>query len=241
MSKAPNVVVIKVSREVAGISIPFDKLYFFRREDRDLIPKIFGYALVLPVSEELVTKIKRLRPKSVSQYKHHRDDALLQQSPSIEGTMLDGRSHSRAQIETWWDEKLFEPEDLMERVVVIPVLTKKVRKKLQARYLSSKKWYDRQKSRISASRRFRGRLSPSQNTQLSQQVVSALPEVAYLATPEAYPDDKINPLCTICPRNLLQLQGKCTPGELVCYKSLDFNKITVTAPLPVASEEEAAQ
>lgn len=234
MPKAPNVVVIKVSREVAGITIPFDKLYFFRREDRELIPKIFGYALVLPVSEELVTKIKRLRPKSLSHYKHQRDDEALHQPPTIGGTLLDGRTHSQNQIKEWWDTTLFVPEDLTERVVVIPILTKKVRKKIQARYLSSKKWYDRQKSQISARNRYARKAAP-------QAIISALPEVAYLATPEAAPDDKINPICTICPRNLLQLQGKCTPGELVCYKSLDFNSITTTAELPVATEEELAE
>ena len=56
-------------------------------------------------------------------------------------------------------------------------------------------------------------------------VKHAISELAYIATPEPAPNNIIRPLCSICPRQLLNLQGECIPGQLVCFKALDFNNI----------------
>lgn len=193
-----NVIVIRIQRSAVGITIPFDKLYFFRREDRDLIPSIFKYALVLPVDPTLMTALYTLRPNHVSHLKKQRDDKTQRVA-----TGISGRQVSNAAVTTWWDNNIVKKYDLTERVAVVPILTSKVRKKRKPRYLSARLKTGSGEKRLPIS------------------------ELAYLATPEAPPDDKIQPLCTICPRMLLHMQGDCSPGQLACYKALDFNRIVL--------------
>ncbi len=216
----PNVVVVKIHRNSAGYTIPFDKIYFFKRGDRELIPKIFGYALVLPIDEELLEAVFQLRPKSVSHHKFRRDDDALNIETMIDEDKLDGRRHSIAQVKAWWQDNVIDQHQFEDRVAVVPILTSKSRKKRNPRYLSTKKWFDRQMKG-----RGRARVQIRQSGTEGEILKGAISELAYLATPKEAPNDKIRPICSICPRQLLQLQGECMPGQLICYKSIDFNKI----------------
>lgn len=208
-----KVVVVKVHRNQAGTKIPFDKLYFFPKSQADAIPRIFGYALVLPCEKSLLEELTRLVPKEVSAYRHRRDDALLNKS-----TALDGRSVTTAAVQSWWTVNILEPFDLTDRVVVVPILTSKIRKKINPRYLATPKWFEAPKSR--GSRRRRGAIATKPPEQKQ-----AISDFAYLATPKPAPHDKILPICNVCPRQLLQLQGACSPGQAICLKALNFNDI----------------
>lgn len=193
-----QIVALKINRNQAGVKIPYDKLYFVCREDRDLIPKTFEYALVLPVSDDLVAQIFELVPKTVSVYQHRRNDHLLKQP-----TCLDGRSLTTREQEAWWRTNFIEKYDLLQRVAVVPVLLAHKRKRALPRYLTSRRW-----------------MSSVQNRDNT-----GVHEYAYVATPLSAPHDKIQPICNMCPRQLLQLTGACTPGDEICYRSLDFNAI----------------
>lgn len=216
---------VKVHRNAVGTTIPFDKVYFFRRDDRPLIPSVFGYALVMPVDPALVEALYQLKPKKVSHLQYRRNDDAVGIA-----TGLDGRKHNAQNIQDWWKTEVFEKYDLEDRVAVVPILTSKARKRLNPRYLSSKRWYNEQEQK-------KGRHKSNRPTPMFHvpgeyldprkklPVQPAISELAYLATPLPAPDDKIRPLCSICPRMLRNLQGECVPGQLVCYKSLDFSKI----------------
>lgn len=220
-----QVIVVKVHRDAAGDTIPYDKLYFFNRENRDLIPKIFGYALVLPVEEKLISSLLPLTPKTISHYKQRRDDAALNVD-----TLLDGRVDSKSTREEWWETNVLEKYDFSNRVAVVPVLTRKARNKIHPVYLTSQKWYTRQQTKTA---KYRHSRAPAAT------INQSISELAYLATPEPPPDDKVSPLCSICPRSLSHLQGKCFPGENVCYHALDFNKIGIELPAASDSGETA--
>jgi len=224
LSEKPNVIVVKVHRNAAGTSIPFDKVYFFRRADRPLIPKIFGYALVLPIDDSLMTAIYDLKPKKLSHLRFRRDDDSMRVP-----TGIDGRKHKKDEIRAWWDEQVVAKHNLEDRVAVIPILTSKVRKRLHPRFLNSKRWFARQAEPPKTRQNKPAKVDVNTLT-------PAISELAYLATTHEPPDDKIRPLCSICPRMLRHLQGECIPGQIICYKSLDFNKIA-TGPEPI---EDAA-
>jgi hypothetical protein len=197
-----NILDIHIHRKAAGNTIPFDKLYLVRKEDRELIPKIFGYALVLPFNDELRTALANLKPSFITKKHFRRNDD--DKDVSIFGS----KRESAHTVHAWWDT-FFTEHDVANRVVVIPVLTSTVRKHIKPRYLVAKKWEETQKKK---------------NKRLPQAPV-LLSEYAYLATPLAAPDDKIRPICNICPRHLLHVQGECMPGQKVCYSSLDFSEI----------------
>jgi len=202
-----NVVVIKVKRTKAGASIPFDKIYLFTKEDEHLISDIFGYALVFPMSESLIDKLIELLPAKHSHYKQLRDDAAVNVAVNTQGKKLS----------PWWEDTYIQPYGLRERLVVVPVLTGALRGKLHPRYLANKYWYLR---RSGGRRR---RYLPIANNPTGP----AISDMAYLATPLEGQDGKITPICSICPRQLQQLQGECYPGQSVCLSALDFNSIGV--------------
>lgn len=224
--KVPNAVKIKIHRNRAGQHIPYDTLYLFRREDRDLIPDIWGFALVLPFDASIVNEIKGLHPDTISHFQFKRNDDLENVPPKIPGIHKVPRKEHDAAKEEFWNA-LFEDHDLEDRVVVIPVLTSKLKNKLRPRYLGSERWFEKQLVQI----QHRGRRG--RDNRRGENLDPALSDLAYLATPYPAPNDKIRPICSICPRNLQHLQGECIPGMPICYKSLDFGDL--------GNQQEAAE
>jgi hypothetical protein len=232
-NEAEKVVVVRIHRNAAGVAVPFDKIYFFDKGARDAIPKVFPYALVLPVTEEMKGALQELRPKVMTERGFKRNDDKLSQPILIDGEQLDGRKHTPEAIAEWWDTNIFSAYDLSKRVAVVPILTRISHGKVRPRYLTNNKWFTRQMQTTKTgreARKSRGRPAPrgrERGTTVEQlaSVKPAISEFAYIATPEPAPNDKVRPICSICPRQLLNLQGECIPGQLVCFKSLDFNNI----------------
>jgi hypothetical protein len=212
-----NIVKIKFHRNQAGTVFPYDAIYLVRREDQPLISKIFGYALVLPLEKEFTKSLFEVKPQVLSHFKFNRDDAAMNMEVKVEGSP-----------EKWWSE-LFNEHNLHDRVVVVPILTANLKDKAIPRYLAPKKWFQRQE-RSTRRRRF------SSSEKKPSEMDPAISELAYLATPLAPPHDTVRPLCGICPRAMLHLQGECIPGMEICYKSLDFNKINFVAKKDKASD-----
>lgn len=203
-----NIIDVHISRRAAGVVLPFDKMYLIHKDDREYIPKIFGYALVLPLSDQITEPLSNIRPRRQTHKGFRRDD-------DRKDLPIFKQKTTKSDWQAWWGSFLTE-HDAENRVVVIPILTASVRKQVRPRYLVAKHWEANAKAR-------RG----------SQASLPLLSDYAYLATPLAPPDDKIRPICSICPRMLLQLQGKCQPGERICYESLDFAEIGRTSDASV--------
>ena len=213
-----NVVVIKVKRSRVGAAIPFDKLYLFRKDDEALIPSIFQYAIVFPVTESLIDTLKELEPVKFSHIKHRRDDDALGQPVKLTGTKMQ---------QNWWQQEIVDKYDLINRIIVIPVLTSNIKDRISPKYLASPYWNLR---RTNGRRR---RYVPVVHNK-----GPAISEFAYLSTPLPEPHDRISPICSICPRQLLQLQGECQPGERVCMETLNFNAVTEVRSVDEYVEEE---
>lgn len=193
-----EIIDIHIKRTQAGTSIPFDKVYLVRKEDQALIPRIFTYALVLPLTTSISDVLFSIRPSLITHKKFHRDDAAKNQlGPALQ-----------TPVAPWWAE-FNEKYAISSRVVVIPILTSTIKKVVRPRYLTNKKWFTEvPKNRVS-----------------SRDVANALSEYTYLSTPHPAPRDRIRPICSICPRMLLHIQGECVPGQPVCYKALNFAEI----------------
>jgi hypothetical protein len=208
-----QVVVVKVQRASVGAKIPFDKIYFFPKSAAARISSIFGYALVLPLDSSLMMELEALAPSTVSHYGDRRDDDKVKQPVKDYNA-------------SWWHTQIFSRYAPENRLVVVPILTSTLRKKINPAYLMSTKWFDSNPVRKKPARARRNRFK----TPLP--VLSPISDSAYLATPLDAPHDKISPICSICPRLLMQMQGECYPGQLVCLKTLDFNAITTSKPVP---------
>jgi len=221
---AEQVVVVKVHRASVGAQIPFDKIYLFPKSATARIPRIFGYALVLPMESSLISELCALPVSTVSHFRDQRDDATVKQPVA-------GFSN------TWWPTQIFSRYKPEDHVVVVPILTSALRKKINPAYLMSQKWFDASPGASKRSKK-KSRFSTGKK---SLPVLTPIGESAYLATPLDAPHDKISPICGICPRLLMQMQGECQPGQMVCLKTLDFNAITTSKPVPAGPEEPAEE
>jgi len=194
-----NVIKVNIHRNQVGKIIPFDTMYFVPKEREELIPKLFKYAIVLPAEKKMLHKIAlHTRPT----YFKEVSDAHVDQT-WIEGDHLD-----------WWNS-FIEEQSIENRLVVIPILVRKARKKLSPRYLSSCRWWVR----------YGNNDVYIQDALNHGQLKKPIPEAAYLVTPLKAPHDKIQPICNICKRSMSNLTGKCSPGMPICYKTLDLNNI----------------
>lgn len=210
-----NILDIHIHRVAAGQTIPFDKVYLIMPEDKELVPKIFGYGIVLPLSEAIKDAIYQLRPASITRKHFRRNDDHKKIPATIADEPINGHKHNEAQVRQWWVEFAAEVQ-LEKRLVVIPVLTSVARKKIRPRYLANQKWFASNSQKNKKQRK---------NLPVVNDIVAPLSEFAYLATPLADPFDKIRPLCSICPRMLRHIQGECVPGQPICYESLNFADI----------------
>lgn len=201
-----NIIVLKVKKTNVGKIVPWDKIYFVKPEHEQLISKLFDYALVFPANASLLNDFVSLKPHEVSHLKQDRDDSTLKTKITSER----------------WAEIV---KDLNTRLVVIPVLTSRLKGKISPRYLASKRWTEKVQGRR---RRY--------VTVVNNPRGPAIHESGYLSTPLPAPDDKVAPICSICPRQLLQLQGECQPGQPICLSSLDFMAITTSTPIDMSDE-----
>lgn len=200
-----NIIDIHIKRTAAGSTIPFDKIYLVHRDDFNVIPKLFEYALVLPFDAQVKRSLRRIVPEMLTRKGFKRnDEEKNQEIPDVKHI---------ASAKVWWDA-FFKEHRCDERAVVIPILTRSIRKKILPLYMTAREW----PTTVARAQRTRSITIPVLN------------EFAYLSTPKEAPYDKIRPICSICPRMLLHMQGECKPGELVCYKSLDFSEINKSEP-----------
>jgi hypothetical protein len=211
-----NIIEIQINkREVPNIA--YDKIYFVPKTQRDIIPNLFRFALVLPVTGELLRKLKEVKPHFLSTHTFLRDDET--KNIPIEA---DGRKKGKSEVYKFWDN-FFEEHDLHNRVAVIPILTVNTKNGLKPQYLTAQTWFRKQgESYVKAAK-------ATKAPKRKRKVKPALPDLAYLSTPYDEPYNVIQPICTICPMALQNLAGECTPGQMICYESLNFDKASINA------------
>lgn len=201
-----KIIKLKIHRNEVGTTIPFDTMYLVHKEAQELIPKIFQYALVLPVDERMTdVLVQHVKPTYVKTtegplHEHMRKDQIVSNDNK-----------------TWW-VNFIESHDLHNRVSVIPILVRKARKKLSPRYLSAQRWW----------RSYGTSDALLQRQVLAGKVKPPIPETTYLITPLPAPHNKIQPICSVCSRAMNNLAGQCIPGMPICYKALDLNRILST-------------
>ena len=223
-----HVLKVKVPKSIAGNKFPYDLIYLVAQDQRELVHKLWQFALVMPFEETFPNVIYRLTPVQLSQIGYQRDDSTM-------------RCHQTAKdAEAWW-EPLRIKYDLDNRLVVVPMLwgaltkhssdTNPVTQTLP-KYISNRSWITKQV--VTPRKPTKGKSVGSQPNSFTQltfsdpqvaNLVSPLSTLAYLSTPFDGPDAKIRPICSVCSNNFQHLQGKCKPGMPVCYERLDLSDL----------------
>ena len=195
-----KILVLRVKRTAISQDLPFEKMYLVHKSRRSEIPKLFKYAFVAPINEALRNAIATLDPKKMTGYEGSPPNAF-----------------PKTNLKTWWEENVFIPYNIKERVAVIPVLVKNTREGCYPKYFTSAPL------RRGTRRRYRYTAPPAP--------VPVLSELTYLSTP-----GKIyQPVCNACTQTLSRLAGACHLGTAECKKGLNL-AVTGTACQPTQTQ-----
>lgn len=234
-----KIIKIKLPKGVVGTKVPFDLIYLITRDQRELVHQLFDFALVMPFETSFQELVYTLFPKHYSERGFERNDATLKLTISKEiqneTQSYTTRNKRKSVASTWW-AAMVDTYDLKDRLVVIPLLLRQEQEKLLPRYLGTKTWMERQYVKQGHARR----KTKSVSTLSAEQVKTLLPvlsDLAYLATPYPAPNDKLRPICSVCPRSFQHLQGQCIPGMPVCYQHFDLSTILAPSQMPTTPEE----
>ena len=114
---------LRVDRNVAGRAFPFDRVYLTKYNDRDVIERLFRYALVMPAEGRLMDQLTSLPIDEVVARPFNRDDSAT----------LDKSS---------WEQGLANNE----WVLAVPLLPKWIHKNMP-QYLTAERWFEGTKRR----------------------------------------------------------------------------------------------
>ena len=190
--------IVRVERSVAGVQIPFDKLYIFAKQDADVLPRVFNTAMVFPLTAHLlkqltyilVTRPKQLKPpKTFSFSRWNEEDLAAEASPG--------------KLVALWTE---HPAKYL---ALVPVLFTHggTRRVTAPRYKSSRKAHVTYPAYL---------IARPDNDATVNMLDRAMSTRAYFISDGR----EIRPMCLLCPKHQRFLQGHCHLGEADCYRHL---------------------
>lgn len=186
--------ILRVKRTDAGMRIPFDKVYLFHKNDRELLPRVFKDAMVFPLTQHWVTQItKTLEAKPVFKafaFNRFGENVLLK----------------RVQKQNPFVNIKEERENY---VALVPVLFTKHGSKAVKKAIRHKG----RKKVASYAAYITARPTRGSTIDLMKQLLSV--RAYFLMDGRA-----VKPICLMCPRHQYFLQGECTLGEQNCYTHL---------------------
>jgi hypothetical protein len=221
MARPKQAVILRVHRNVAGVTFPWDCVYFFRQGEESLLPDIFPCSLVIVMTKRFTRLVKKAfesprgdRGKDKA-FPHHRKDA----------EKLGKHVTRKSPMEMVFDN----PKDFIALVPTLHLRGKHEEGKSGPVYLTARPRAPAVKS-TSTQRKTNKRGKSTYTTRgkfttarpMREQIVKKLMREAMSS--KAYflfRGEKIQPPCLCCPNNLEYLDGKCDFGLERCYTSLD--------------------
>ena len=222
--KTSTAFIVRVVRTKAGVEIPFDKIYLFRKQDQHLLPNIFRDAMVFPLTKKFVLQIEKV-------LETHHDNYVA--FPYMRGREDGLRRRTKKD-----DLKKNLQKNRKEFVALVPVLfTKSGYSKIEKKKKGRKKVATFPAYLIA---------SPG-SEEATKKLKRAMSARAYFIL-----DGKeIRPICLVCPLHQNFLQGQCSIGEEDCYRFLArakpadmmqgvrlYNQLTTKIQEPVLDLEE---
>lgn len=202
---------LKIRRARAKGVFPFDRVYLVPHAEREVIPKMFRYALVMPVMGSLATLLKKASPDYHCFRAHERnDDALV----PVE----------------YYADQWADFVDNGSFIMVIPIHPASLTSKdpvTYPTYLAAKGWAKLRDSSGPHGIRRRAGFDDVLN--------DMVPALSYLLTPTKM----IRPICSVCPRFIHHQAGRCSIGEKICFSSLPLGQ-AAPSKVPDAPVDERA-
>jgi len=201
-----NAVVLRVSRNLAGVEFPWDRVYFFRRAEEQLLPQFFPCALITPLSKRFVKRIKKVQAKPIAPPTVHpyrrKDEKKLKK-----------RVERRSPL----DVVLGDPNKYIALVPILHLQHHHGRGKVGPVYLTARpKLPPLGKKDPKAAQAVQAKAQEEIDLGLKTLMRDSVNAQTYFIVE----GEKIKPVCVACPNNLEALNGRCHFGQAECYELL---------------------
>ena len=197
-----------VHRDFVGRELPFDKLYFFHKEDEKDIPRVFPNAYVLPINKRMAESISGILKESAKRVKESRSPEYALKYKGRGFNRLSDKEQAQTNKRTEQAIKRII-RDRSKYVALVPVLFTKQKPRMQEkeeRKTNKKMVYPQYLTALK-------RRKADKPAELAAKLMGAR---AYFI----YRGEVYRPLCLLCPRSIDSVVGDCSFGSKDCYFNL---------------------
>jgi len=226
-----NAVVLRVDRTLAGTEFPWDRVYFFRRDEEEFLAKYFPCSLVTPLTKRFLKRLKKVVGGTAEARKNK--GATSHAFRRKGQKKLEKRAERRSPIEAVL-------EDPQLYVVLVPILhlqhhrgrgnvgpmylTARPRIKSLSQHKSDTDETQKKQRLTKAGKPYKkppNYKSPEERAAQADANLKALTRDSICAkTYFIVEGERIEPVCVACPKNLEALNGRCQFGQEACYDNL---------------------
>lgn len=209
--------VIRIHRDFVGRDIPFDKVYFFHREDEEDIPKIYPTAMVFPVNKKMATAfeliLEKIRKNPAPEYLIRNEvQAFNRLSES------DLKREQKASPPTFLGDVLENPRKYLALVPVLFTKQWALGKKVKSK--AKKDETEEKKGPKGLGKKVFPQYLVAKKRRVADNSVDLLKKMLGARSYFLYRGDKIRPICLLCPKSIDSIAGECDFGTEVCYELL---------------------
>ena len=214
-----NVLVLRIHRDFVGRDIPFDKIYFFKRDDEAVLPKVFPSSMVFPVNKRMAEAVKGIIEKGTQRNSleyHLRPEVhaynRLSESDLVNAKAKLKKNHLKDVI-----------ENPRKYLALVPVLFTKqwaLSTKVKARIKKKKDEEEKKKPPKGLGKKVFPQYLVAKKRRVSDDAVKLLKNMMGARSYFIYQGEKIRPICLLCPRSIDSIAGECDLGTDDCYELL---------------------
>ncbi len=200
-------VILRVNRNAAGSRFPFDKIYFFKREAQEHLPRIFRCALVVVPTKPFIAMVSaaaeafKCNPGKVYPMKRKDEEKMAQM-------MKD---------ELPIHDVIVNYKNYVGLVPILYLQHDKNPKEIVPEYMHASKKPRPANYRPAKAKKGQKSTVPERSTSnMRRMFQDTFTSRSYFLMD----GEKFSPVCTICPNSLLMVTGACHLGDQTCFEKL---------------------
>ena len=209
--------VIRIHRDFVGREIPFDKVYFFHKEDEEDIPKIYPTAMVFPVNKKMATAfaliLEKVGKNPAPKYKLRCE---MQAYNRLSESYL--KKAQKTLPLSYIADVLENPRKYLALVPVLFTKQWALSRKVKAK--AKKSDVAKNKSPKDLGKKVFPQYLVAQKRRVNDRPVYLLKKMLGARSYFLYRGEKIRPICLLCPKSIDSIAGECDLGTEICYEML---------------------